>query len=106
MAFALYGGCAVCLGCLIQPCVRLAFGESYQLDGLTVAMLVVSFYVTGMRSPLYVMRAAAGLYYKDWAKPIVESAVNLIASIAFLKRFGTAGIFMGTIVSALLAGTV
>ena len=105
MAFALYGGCAVCLGCLIQPCVRLAFGESYQLDGLTVAMLVVSFYVTGMRSPLYVMRAAAGLYYKDWAKPIVESAVNLIASIAFLKRFGTAGIFMGTIVSALLAGT-
>ena len=103
MAFLLYGACAICVGCLIQPCVRLAFGEAYQLDGLTVLMLVLSFYLTGMRAPLSVMRAAGGLYYKDWAKPIAESAVNLVASILFLRWFGTAGIFMGTITSTLLA---
>lgn len=102
LAFVLYGGCAVCLGCLIQPCVRLAFGEAYQLDGLTVLMLVISFFLTGMRAPLSVMRAAGGLYYRDWAKPIAEAAVNLIASILLLRRFGTAGIFMGTITSTLL----
>lgn len=104
MAFILYGGCAICLGCLIQPCVQLAFGESYQLDGLTVLMLVISFYLTGMRAPLSVLRAAGGLYHKDWAKPIAESAVNLVASVIFLRWFGTAGIFLGTIASTLLAG--
>lgn len=105
MAFFLYGFCAICLGCLLQPCVGLIFGPNYMLDGLTVLMLAVSFYVTGMRLPLYVMRAAAGLYYKDWAKPIVEAAVNLLASIVLMMRFGTAGIFMGTVISALLVGT-
>lgn len=102
LAFWLFGVCAIGLGCLIQPCVALLFGEAYLLDNLTVAMLVVSFYVTGMRSVLYVLRAAAGIYYRDWAKPLLEAAVNLIASVAFLRCFGTAGVFMGTLVSSLL----
>lgn len=102
LAFWLFGVCAIALGCLIQPCVALLFGEAYLLDNLTVAMLVASFYVTGMRSALYVLRAAAGIYYRDWAKPLLEAAVNLIASVVFLRRFGTAGVFMGTLVSSLL----
>lgn len=103
LAFWLFGVCAIAQGCLIQPCVLLLFGEAYLLDNLTVAMLVASFYVTGMRSVLYVLRAAAGIYYRDWAKPLLEAAVNLAASILFLRRFGTAGVFMGTLVSSILA---
>jgi len=68
-------------------------------------MLVISFYTMGMRSVLHVMRAAAGLYYRDWFKPIAESAVNLVASVILLKSFGVAGVFMGTIVSTVFVGT-
>ncbi len=105
LAFWLFGLCAICLMCLMQPFIRWVFGEAFLLDNLTLMMLVLSFYVTGMRSVLYVMRAAAGLYHRDWAKPIAEAIVNLVASIWLMQRFGIAGVFMGTIVSAALVGT-
>ena len=106
LAFWLFGLCSICLGCLLQPFIRLVFGEAFLLDGLTLLMLTISFYVSGMRtSVLNVMRAAGGLYYRDWAKPIAEAVVNLAASILLLQRFGIAGVFMGTIISSLLVGT-
>jgi len=105
LCFWLFGFCAIALLCLMQPFISLFFGERYLLDSLTLVMLVISFYTMGMRSVLHVMRAAAGLYYRDWFKPIAESAVNLIASVILLKRFGVAGVFMGTIVSTVFIGT-
>jgi len=106
LAFWLFGLCAICLGCLMQPFIELVFGEAFLMDGLTLTMLVISFYISGMRtSVLHVLRSAGGLFYRDWYKPIVEAIVNLAASIVLLQRFGVAGIFMGTILSALLVGT-
>ena len=34
--------------------------------------------------------------------PIIESVVNIIASIILVKYFGLAGVFMGTIISGLM----
>ena len=102
LSFWLYGFCSICLLCLIQPFIVLAFGKNYLLSNFTVIALVLSFYTTGMRRAPIVMRSAAGLYYRDWPKPIFESLVNLIASIAFLKWFGPAGIFLGTVASTIL----
>lgn len=100
--FWLYGFCSISLFCLVQPFIEVAFGKRYLLDPLTVIALVVSFYATGMRHAPNVVRSAAGLYYKDWPKPIFESIVNFVASIAFLKMWGTAGVFLGTIASTVL----
>ena len=105
LCFWLFGFCAIALLCLMQPFILLFFGEGYLLDSLTLVMLVISFYTMGMRSVLHVMRAAAGLYYRDWFKPILESIVNLAASVVMLRRFGVAGVFMGTIVSTVFIGT-
>jgi len=105
LCFWLFGFCAIALLCLMQPFISLFFGERYLLDSLTLVMLVISFYTMGMRSVLHVMRAAAGLYYRDWFKPIAESIVNLLASVILLQRFGVAGVFMGTIVSTVFVGT-
>ena len=105
LCFWLFGFCAIALLCLMQPFIQLFFGDRYLLDSLTLVMLVISFYTMGMRSVLHVMRAAAGLYYRDWFKPIAESVVNLVSSVILLKRFGVAGVFMGTIVSTVFVGT-
>ena len=42
------------------------------------------------------------LFYEDRIVPIIESVVNIIFSIVFLKIFGLAGVFMGTICSNLI----
>ena len=102
LSFWLYGFCSVCLFCLIQPFIELAFGKHYLLDFLTVIALVVSFYTVGMRHAPNVARSAAGLYYRDWPKPIFELLVNFVASIVFLKIWGVSGVFWGTVASTVL----
>lgn len=99
LSFWLFSFSGICLGCLIQPFIKLMFGEHYLLDSTTVIALVIAFYTYGMRNAPNVLRSAAGLYYKDWFKPLLEASVNLISSILFLKMYGVVGIFLGTIVS-------
>ncbi|MBQ6502925.1 MAG: hypothetical protein IJI57_03315 [Flexilinea sp.] len=102
LSFWLFSFCGICIACLIQPFIRLVFGENYLLNQWTVIILVFAFYTYGMRNAPNVVRSAAGLYYKDWFKPLLEAAVNLASSILLLQRFGVAGIFMGTIISTIL----
>lgn len=99
LSFWLFAFCGICLGCLLQPFIELMFGKQYLLDEWTVIVLVFCFYTYGMRNAPNVLREAAGLYYKDWFKPLLEGAVNLISSIILLKRYGVVGVFLGTIIS-------
>ena len=102
LAFWLFSFCGICIGCLIQPFILFVFGERFLLDDWTVVVLVMAFYTYGMRNGPNVIRSAAGLYYKDWFKPVIEAIVNLVSSIILLKMYGVAGIFMGTIISTVL----
>lgn len=99
LSFWLFAFCGVCLGCLLQPFIELVFGKQYLFDNWTVIVLVFCFYTYGMRNAPNVVREAAGLYYKDWFKPLLEASVNLISSIILLKKFGVVGVFLGTIIS-------
>ena len=105
LSFWLYAFCGISLGCIVQPFIRLVFGDSYLLDNYTVIALVVCLYTTGLRKASNVLRSAAGLYYKDWYKPIIESIVNLVASIILLKSHGVLGVFLGTVISTVLVST-
>lgn len=101
----LYGFVTICFISLYQTFIELFFGKQYLFDFLTVVMFSISFYTSGMRQTVNVYKDANGLYYKDWYKPIIESVVNLGASIILLKKFGPSGIFIGTIVSNLFVST-
>ena len=48
-----------------------------------------------------IFKEAAGIYYEDRYIPLLESVLNIVASLILLKYFGLAGIFMGTIISSL-----
>ena len=49
-------------------------------------------------------RNALGLYEVAQLKPIVEAAINLIASLVLLKYFGVLGVVMGTTISTVSTG--
>lgn len=94
--------CSIALICLLQPFIRLWLGNTYLLSTKTVFIIVANFYIGGMRSTVNTFKDAAGLFWYDRYKPIIESVLNIILSIPLAIRYGVAGVLLGTIGSTLL----
>ena len=76
-------------------------GSKYLLATCVLIVLVLNYYAKSMRSCHMIFKEAAGIYYEDRYVPLLESVLNIVASLILLKYFGLAGIFMGTIISSL-----
>ncbi len=96
----IYCWAGTCILCLIQPFVEIWMGKSYLLSFGVVVALVINFYVTGMRKTNTTFKEAAGIFYEDRFVPLIEIAINIIASVVLAYFFGLAGIFIGTIMSS------
>lgn len=91
--------CSVCLSCLLQPFIRLWAGPEYMLSDFDVFIIILAFYLEGIRASVVTFKRAVGFYWRIRYKPIIESALNLLLSIPFAIHFGIAGTLLGTIVS-------
>lgn len=98
----LYGYMAVCLFLLFNPFIGLFFGWEFTMGMPVVLLIVVDFYLHGMRQLTLRFRDGMGLYRHDRHKPIAESALNLAVSLVLVRRYSVAGVLAGTIVSTLL----
>lgn len=92
---------AISLFCLVQPFIRLWIGDSYLLSEKTMLTIVINFYFGGMRTAVGTFKDAAGLFWNDRYKPLVESMLNIAISIPLAIRYGIAGVLLGTITSTL-----
>lgn len=102
--FYLCSFCTVCLVCLFQPFMLFwTKKESLMLEWSTVILIILSFYFTRMREGVGAYKSAAGLYWQDRWKPVAEALINFVVSIVLGLLIGINGIFIGTIVSTLLA---
>lgn len=98
------GFCSVCLICLFQPFMYIWTGNmEYLLPNLSVLLIVISFYLSKMRTNTLMFRDCAGLMWQDRWKPIAEAGINLVASIVLAKFMGLNGIILGTIISTIVA---
>lgn len=89
------------LYCVITPVIKLIFGENLIFGEPIVFVLALKFYITGMRQVYAVFKETAGVLYEDRYVPIIESLINIIASLILLHIYGVIGIFIGTIISSL-----
>ncbi len=93
---------SICLVVLFQPFIeKWTGGGEYLLEFSTVIIIVISYYLSRMRTSVLLYKDAAGLFWKDRWKPILETVVNLAASIILVKPLGINGIFIGTILSTI-----
>ena len=99
--FWLFSFCAICLMCVFNNFIELWIGKEYLFELSVVVVIVIAFYLKGMRKTVLTFKDATGTFYQDRYKPIFESIINLIASIILAKKFGAAGVFLGTIISTL-----
>ena len=100
-AFWIFTFCSVCLLNLLPPFIEFIWlrNRGWLLDNGTLIVLVINFYLYGMRRPVLTFRDASGAFWNDRYKPLFESAINLAASILLAKPFGLMGIFLGTLIS-------
>ncbi len=100
--FWIYGVASVAVFCIMNPFITLVFGEQYLLPMNVLAILVINFYMLGMRLSLGTFKDAAGIFYEDRYIPIMESIINIVASIILVYIYGMFGVFLGTFISSLL----
>ncbi|WP_342432774.1 oligosaccharide flippase family protein [Neobacillus sp. FSL H8-0543] len=99
--FWLYSIGAIFLYNLLEPFLNFWIGEGYLLDSLTFTVLLINFYITGMRRSIITFKQTGGIFVQDKYMPLIEATINLVVSIILLKYLGLAGIFIGTTISTL-----
>lgn len=93
---------SVCLLLLIEPFITLWLGKKYLLETSVLVILIAGYFQTMMRNAFMVFKDSAGIWIEDKFVPLMESLINIIASIILLKFLGLKGVFIGTILSSLV----
>lgn len=99
--FWIYGFCSIILFNLLEPFIDFWLGKGLLLDKFTFVIILLNFYISGLRSSIITFKTKGGIFRNDKYVPIIESVINLVASIILAKNYGLVGIFLGTTVSTL-----
>lgn len=101
MNYWIYSFVSICLFVIFNDFINVWIGNEFIIDMPIVFVIVLNFFIAGMRKTVLTFRDALGLYYQDRKKPVVESIVNLVISIILAKKYGIIGVFIGTTISTL-----
>lgn len=95
------GFCAICLLVLIQPFMKMWVGEGLMLDFKMAMLFAIYFYAQTMGDMVFLYRTAAGLWWQDRIRPIVEAAVNIVLNFILVIAWGIHGVILATIFTLL-----
>lgn len=101
MNFWIYGFASICLLVLMNPFIELWIGSDYVLHKGIVFVIILNFYLAGMRQGVLTFRDAFGIYWYDRHKPIFESIINLVCSLILVQELGIIGVLLGTTISTI-----
>jgi len=101
----LVGFCSIALYVLMNPFIVLWLGSEYVFSNNIVFFLVLNFYLGGVLGSVRTFNESMGLFWFNRYKPLIEAAINLIASIWLAMKLGIIGIFIGTTLSMVLTST-
>lgn len=91
------GWMTVCYFCMYQPFMQLWLGETFLFDDGIMMIFCVYFYTWRMGDLCYTYRQAAGLWWQDKVRPVVEAVMNLGLNIVLVRAFSVAGVLYATI---------
>lgn len=103
----LYGFAAVGFWLLLTPLVTgIWLDESWKLGQTVLTLILIDLYFKGGRVVLVNFKIAAGVFEQDKYLSLMQGAVNLVLSIIGIQYIGLAGVYVGTVVSGVMANLI
>lgn len=87
---------------IMDSFIKIWLGKDYILSTGVLLILVFNYFQKSMRTTYGTFKDAAGIFYEDRIVPIIESILNIVFSLIFVKYLGLAGVFLGTLISGLI----
>ena len=89
---------------LLTPLVTgLWLNDSWALSQTVLTLILIDLYFKGGRVVLVNFKIAAGVFEQDKYLSLLQGLVNLVLSIAGIQYMGLAGVYVGTVVSGVMA---
>lgn len=99
-----YGFTAVGFYLLLTPLVKIWLrDDKWLLAPMIIGTVLIDYYFKGERVALMNYKTAAGVYEPDKYLSLIQGAVNLVLSIVLVIKIGLVGVYIGTVVSGLIA---
>lgn len=98
LRFYIGGVSVIVLYFVTEPFILVWLGEKYILSKYVLLLFLLNMFIMQIRIPVDHFKDAYGLYQDVWA-PVVQSVINLTASMILLQYFDLAGILMGTTIA-------
>ncbi|WP_159023878.1 sugar transporter [Formosa sp. L2A11] len=98
LRFYIAGILLIILQFVVEPFITLWLGDKYILEQSVLFLFLLNMFIMQIRVPVDHFKDAYGLFQDTWA-PIVQSILNLGASIILLLYFGITGILLGTLIA-------
>ena len=101
VTFAFYFLISIGFAACLERFIELWAGSDWVLSPLVTFVVILNFFLTGMRQPNVIIIEVAGLFNQLRLKAVGEVLVNLVVSLLFLIVFdlGIYGVLFGTTVS-------
>lgn len=103
----LYGFAAVGFWLLLTPFITgIYLDGSWLLAQSILSLILIDFYFKGGRTVLLNFKIAAGIFEQDKFLPLIQGGLNLLISIVGARYIGLTGVFIGTVISGILANLI
>lgn len=89
--------CCICMLALYQPFITVWIGKDYLLDNKTMASFCILLFWGTNCDMCMTYRQAAGLWWQDRFRPIVEAVTNVVLCVLLIKPLGVLGVTLSSL---------
>lgn len=98
------GWMGTCMLCLYQPFMMLWMGEDLMLPQHIMVLFPIYFYIEKMGDIRGVYADAAGLFWENRYRTVIEAVANIVLNYIFVLKWGIFGIVFATIITLFFIG--
>ena len=94
--------CSISFICLFQPFIQLSFGTEYVLPFADMIVIVLIFYTSNIRQPIWVFRETTGLFHETRMVTTITAILNIALSAVIGWFHGMTGVLIATLISRIV----